>query len=504
MRYSLRAAGPSVQSDVKSFAASNKESNFLSRDVTVESRFLRPSQKIIVTGAVALLAYAGSPAANAQDANSQTPAAQQPAAGQTPAAGAQPAAGAKNWKDRAEYDLAQKVSTTQDPKARLDLLNQWQDKYPQSDYADLRTQYLVPTLGAVAQTDPTSRQMVVTKVSDILKQDPKNFRAAVVVSQWGPVVGGASPSPDVQTQVQTAAQAVIADAPDAFDASKKPPTVQQADFDKAKTQVLGLAHNALAWVATTKNDKPGAESEYKASLQANPDQGTISAMYAKMLADDKKMPEALFEYARAAEYTGPGPAVPEATRKQLQDYFTKAYQNYHGSPEGADQMMTQAKTQAVPPDGLTLTNAQAKADADAEGIKKRIDSDPAFKIWYAVQQNLVGDQGQSFFDKSVKGLEIPGDSVPSKTFSGTVISIDPPDRPTKVVLGVDDPAKPDATLTFSQPLPASALDKIKVGQKIDFSGIADSFTKDPYMLTFGDPTIPGVQTAAPARHGRHK
>jgi len=41
--------------------------------------------------------------------------------------------------------------------------------------------------------------------------------------------------------------------------------------------------------------------------------------------------------------------------------------------------------------------------------------------------------------------------------------------------------------------------KIKVGDKLEFSGIADSFVKDPYMLTFKDPTIPGVETTAPAK-----
>jgi hypothetical protein len=75
------------------------------------------------------------------------------------------------------------------------------------------------------------------------------------------------------------------------------------------------------------------------------------------------------------------------------------------------------------------------------------------------------------------------------------------------VLGVEDPAKADATLSFSQPLPSSALDTIKVGAKLEFDGVVDSFTKSPYMLTFKDPTIPGVQTTAPpkkGRTGRHK
>ncbi len=293
-------------------------------------------------------------------------------------------------------------------------------------------------------------------------------------------------------------------APTAFDPAKKPPQVKQEDFDKAKTAALGIAHNALAWVATTKNDKATAENEYKASLEANPDQANISALYAKMLVDDKKVPEGLFEYARAAEYTGPGVSLPEATRTQLLNYFNNAYKNYHGSADGADPILAQAKTQALPPSGFNITSAQDLANKDAAAIQQRIDSDPAFKVWYVIKQNLTGDQGESFFNSSVKGAEIPGDSVPSKTFSGTVISVDPPNAPTKVVVGIEDPTKPDATLSFSKPLPAAALDKIKVGQKIDFSGIADSYTKDPYMLTFGDPQITGVQTTTPVRHGRRR
>ena len=464
----------------------------------MESRFLRPSRTILATGAIAFIAAVGT----APNASAQAAPAQQPAAGQQPAGGQQPGGATKNWKDRAEYDLYQKITQTQDPKARMDLINQWQDKYPQSDYSDLRDQVTGITLAALAQSDPTSRPMVVTKASDLIKKDPKDFRAAYLIALWGPAVGGANPSPDLQTQVQTGAQAVIDDAPAAFDPSKKPATVDQAAFDKAKNQALGIAHNALAWVASSKKDTATAENEYKASLEANPDQGNISALYAKQLVDDKKTPEGLFEYARAGQYTGPGPALPEANRTQLMTYFNNAYKAYHGSMDGADQMLSQAKTQALPPAGLTLSNAQADAQKAADAINQRIASDPPFKIWEAIKQSLTGDQGEHFFTTDVKGAEVPGGAEGVKSFNGTVISIDPPDRPTKVVLGVEDPTKPDATLTFSQPLPASAIDKIKVGQKLDFSGVVDSFTKDPYMLTFGDPTIPGVQTTAPARKGR--
>lgn len=448
--------------------------------------FKRAVRSIAAIGTFTLLVcFAGAPVAGAWEAGRQ-------------AAAGQPA---KNYKDRAEYDLYSKITQTQDPKARLDLLKEWEQKYPQTDFSTERLQYFVATLGQLAPTDQSARQPLLDKCNELLKADPKNFRAMYLISLWGPAVGGASPSPDLVSQVDTSAHGVISGIDTAFDSSKKPATVSQAEFDKAKGQTLAIAHNALAWEATTKKDNATAEEEYKNSLQANPDQGNISAQYAKLLYDDKKFPQALFEYARAAQYAGPGPALPAATRQQLTDFFNKAYKDYHGSSDGADQILSQAKTSALPPDNLAITSQADIAKKEAATLQQRIDSDPAFKLWYSVKQGLTGDNGDAFFNSSVKDAEIPGGAEGVKNFTGTVISIDPPDHPTKVVLGVEDPTKPDATLTFSQPLPASALDKIKVGQKLDFSGVADSYTKDPYMLTFKDPTIPGVQTTAPAKHG---
>jgi hypothetical protein len=426
---------------------------------------------------------------------------QQPAASQTPAAGQAPA---KNYKDRAEYDLFSKITQTTDMKARLELLNTWQDKYPQSDYATDRLQYYIDTLSRLAPSDPSQRQPLLNKCQELLKADPKNANALFLISFWGPAVGGANPPPELQSQVASAAHEFISGADAAFAPDKKPPNISASDFEKAKNIRLAAAHNALAWVATAKKDNATAESEYKASLTTNPDQGPVSAQLAKALYDEKKIPEALFQYARASQYTGPGPSLPPNVRAQLSDFFNKAYKEYHGNPEGADQVIAQAKTAALPPAGFTIGSAAEAANKEAEAKNKRMDSDPAFKLWYTIKSNLIGDQADSFFTNSVKDFEIPGGAEGVKNFSGTVISIDPPDKPTKVVLGIEDPAKGDATLLFSEPLPASALDTIKVGSKIDFSGVADSFTKDPYMLTFKDPSIPGVQTTAPKKTGKRR
>jgi hypothetical protein len=429
------------------------------------------------------------------------PAAQAHAAGQQPAAGTQPA---KNYKDRAEYDLFLKITQTTDPKARLELLNTWQDKYPQSDYSAERLQYFVATLAQLAQGDPTQRQPLINKSEDLLKVDPKNANAMFLISFWGPAVGGPSPSPELLSQVDSAAHAFVAAADEAFSDANRPKNMSAEDFAKAKSIRLAAAHNALAWEASSKKDNATAETEYAASLTSNPDQGNISALLAKLYYEDKKEPQALFEYARAAEYTGPGPALPPATRTQLTDFFNKAYKDFHGSADGAEQILAQAKTSPLPPAGFTIGSAAAAAQKDADAMNARMAADPAFKLWYTIKTNLIGDQGPTFFNNSMKGAEIPGGADGVKDFSGTVITIDPPDRPTKVELGIEDKTKADATLLFSQPLPAAALDKIKVGETLEFDGVADSYNKDPFMVTFKDPTVPGVQTTAPPKTGRRR
>jgi hypothetical protein len=450
----------------------------------VEFSFLKVGRSIVARGAIVLMTgLALVCTATAQDTATQQPAGQ----------------GQKNWKDRAEYDLYIKITQTQDPKARLQLLNTWQDKYPQTDFQAERSQAFVATLGQIAQTDPSQRQALIDKCEEVLKTDPKNFTAAYYETLIGPQLGGNTPPPTLVSQVQTAAHDLLDGIDTAFAPDKKKPGMSDADWTKAKNQIVALAHRTLGWAAESTKDNATAENEYKASLEADPDQPAVSAAYGKLLIGDKKFPEGLFEYARAAQYTGPGPALPPATRTQLLDYFNKSYKDFHGSSDGADQLLAQAKTNALPSGPLNITSQADIANKEAAEINNRIASDPKFKLWYTIKTNLTGDQGEQFFNSSVKDVEVPGGAEGVKDFTGTVISIDPPDRPTKVVLGVEDPTKPDTTLEFSQPLPASALDKIKVGQTLDFSGIADSYTKDPYMLTFKDPSIPGVQTTAPPR-----
>jgi hypothetical protein len=444
----------------------------------VKFSYLRVSKLSLALGALALLAGTVTLPAAAQSTSNQQSGGQQAATGQGP-----------NWKDRAEYDLALKASQTADPKQRLELLNTWTDKYPQTEFVKDRLQSYMVTLNQLAATDPNARKQLIDKAEEMLKVDPTNFTADYYITTWGPAVGGSSPTSDLEGQVDAAAHGMLDNIDKQFAPEKKPANMSADQWTQAKSVATALAHNTLAWEDAAKKDTAGAEDQYKASLTANPNQPNVSYQYAKLLMDEKKYPPALYEYARAASYDGQG-ALPQAARDQIKAYFTKVYGQYHGSADGADQVLAQAKNSALPPDGFDIQGVGDIEAAKAKALNDRMASDPQFKLWYTIETNLKGDQGDQFFASNVKDAEIPGGAEGVKNFKGTVISVDP----NKVVLGVDDPQTADATLLFSKALPASASDKIKVGQPLEFSGVADSYTKDPYMLTFKDPSIPGVET----------
>jgi tetratricopeptide (TPR) repeat protein len=453
-----------------------------SGEVIVDFCFRRAGRIILAASALLLVpSFVTVPSAKAQDA-----------------AAAQP-----NWKDRDEYDLFTKMSGTADMKARLDLLKTWEDKYPKTEFVTMRNQYFMDTYAHLAGTDPSQRQALLTKAQDVLKTNPKDPVTLFLVCIWGPITGGSSPSPDLVSQVDSAAHTLISNADQFFVDTAKPKGLSDDDWHKAKILRLAKAHQAIAWADISKKDFAGAESEYRESLTVYPDDAPTSSQFGKMLFEEKKYPEALFEYARAGQYSGPGATLPPAGRQQALDFFNKTYKNFHGGDDGKDQVLAQAKSSAVPPPGFTIVSAADLAQKDADAINKRIQSDPAFGLWYSLKANLTGDKGADYFAGNVKEYELPGGTPfgtppsPVKDFTGTILSVEPADKPIKVTLGVEDPTKADATLIFTTPIPEAALTKIKVGEKIDFTGVVDSFNKDPYMLTFKDPEVAGVQLAPP-------
>ena len=83
----------------------------------------------------------------------------------------------------------------------------------------------------------------------------------------------------------------------------------------------------------------------------------------------------------------------------------------------------------------------------------------------------------------MKGALLPGDPGKAKgfeKFKAKIISMTPENKPKELVLALAKPDVADVTLKFEEALPGN----MEPGSEIEFEGVPDSYTKDPFMVTF--------------------
>lgn len=366
-------------------------------------------------------------------------------------------------KDQGEYDITQAIQKENDPQKKLDLLNQWEQKYPTSDFKGQRGLLMMQAEGAIAAK--------------------------------GAQPGASAADMDAG---QKAAQHLIENLDKYFSDENKPAQASADQWKQAKDQTTLQAHQFLATIAYNRKTPEGdalSEKEFKKVIELSPNNATASYQLGTLILRLKNIaryPEALYYIARAIDDTGPLALTP-AGKKAAQDYLTKAYNGYHGSDAGLDDVLKAAMTSPMPPAGFTIesvTDIQKKQEGDAEAFAA---AHPDLALWRQIKTALTAPDGAAYFEQ-VKGSEIPPqtDDAKFKMFTGKVISQN--EKKDELLLNVDSPVG-DATLKFDAPLKGT----IDVGSEVKFKGVIDSFNKDPYMLTFagvGKEDVEGLPAAA--------
>jgi tetratricopeptide (TPR) repeat protein len=391
----------------------------------------------------------------------------------------------KEWKDRAEYDLFESITKTQDPNQALANLDKWKQQYPQTDFADYRR---LLYLGAYRQLNKPREAF--DAAQEVLKDNPMNLVGLSAILQFiYPLV---PPNTQQLTASQTAdldvaekaANTVLNNLDTVYSKDNRPPEMTDDQAAKAKPELKTFAQKTVGYIAMVRKDYPKAVTELTRALELDPNQGQVSFwLGTATLAQNKTKPElqpvALFDFARAAAYSGTG-SLPASDRKQISDYLAKVYAQYHGSAEGLDKLTAAAQSSAIAPAGFAI---KSKADIDreqAEANRAAELANPMLALWRNIKRELQSDNGQAYFDANMKGAELPGGVNGVAQFKGKLVSMTPENRPKELVLAMEDPSKPDVTLKLDSALPG----KMEPGGEIAFTGLADSFTKGPLMVTF--------------------
>ncbi len=410
---------------------------------------------------------------------------------QAPAAA--PAAGqksAKNWKDTAEYDLYSAIiKPDATPAARLQNLDKWKAGYPTSDYADTRLKIYLITYQAL-----NNHRAAFDTATEILKTDPNDLGSIQEILGYVRLLEPADTKAALSAQnkadldtTEKVARYLLANPDAVFAADKKPAGATDAQWAQAKPTMLNFAEFTLGYIGVEEKDNGKAQAELTKTLQMDPTNAQASSMLATVLLSQQKdhpelMPEALFEYARAAGSTGPT-ALPPAAQKSLNDFLAKAYTTYHGSAEGLDQLKTLAKANALPPDGFKIKSTVDIAKEDEEKRQKAAAENPMLAFWTDMKENLTSADSavsDKYWD-AAKGAGLPPtEKVPSGKFKGKLISATPETRPKELTLAIEKPDVADVKLVLDEPLPG----KMEPGGDISFFGSPEELSKSPYMLTF--------------------
>jgi hypothetical protein len=294
-------------------------------------------------------------------------------------------------------------------------------------------------------------------------------------------------APEMLDIVEKASKGVIANI------DNKPANVTDEQWKTQRNQLLGYAYKSLGYVAQQRKNTQGMVENYTKSLEADPNQGSLSYALGQAILgekDETTYPVGLFHVARAVVYEGPN-ALAAADRKKIDDYLQKAYQGFHGDPKGLEDVKKVAKTNAVPPPGWTIKSVKEIAQEKIEAEKKLAEENPSLALWRRIKEGL-NNEGQAYYDQYMKDALI-------ENLSGYLVE----QRGKELVLAMSGKdAGPEVTLELDTPMP----NKAEPGTELQFAGVAKSFSKEPFMLTMDAErkNIKGWPAPAPKKPARRR
>jgi hypothetical protein len=444
----------------------------------------------------------------------------------------------KQVKDTGEYDIYNEVikDSTQQNAAKKFLtdLDTWTQKYPDTEFKDVRSMYYVQAYAANAEGGKAldAAKPLVDKGIDGLKDglDNPGFVLNLLYLTARAAAAQAAVGTATADQLATgskAAQLLSEFAKTYFAKENKPASMTDDAWaaglkqveDQAKgTQFQIAVGPGTAMLKANPRDPvacASAETTFRKAIQDYPDSGAAAKLVGdvdlcQQSATPAKAQQALYMYARAVALpVGDAGGLDADSQKKLDEYLKKAYTSFHGSEEGLPQLKELAAKSPLPPDDFKIkTASQISQEAEEEFRIKN----PQLATWMGIKGKLADADGQQYFETAMKGTALAGDGG-AKLLKGTLLEAKPACRPKELLVAIPLPTQqgsPVAEITLKlvddQMKPAPLTGKPEVGVQIQFNGAPSAFTKEPFMLTLDSEktdidglTMTPCAAAAPAK-----
>ncbi len=382
--------------------------------------------------------------------------------------------------ERPLYDAAtQSVGAKNWSKALTDL-DAWKQKFPDSEFKDDRDFYILQGYLLTSQFDK-----VLTFGNEFMDRDlPALFKTTLgnVVATYFIITNAANEllkkdaTPEQIAIGDKAAHKLLAYAPTYFVPANLPAGQTAQAFAQTQTQMEAMANGYLLLETVTpglkaeaKKDCAAADAAFSKALITYPQNSWISRHLASAYNCEQKPFLAIYEFARTA-------AV-DPTQGKTQDgpkfiiSVKKMYTTLHGSEDGLDQLMEQAKATPIPPPDFKI---KTKEELDQEKSDAFAKTNPEIATWLGIKTNLT-TQGAAFFD-SMKGAQLP-------LLLATIADAKPACRPKELILYVPSPENANKTNEIALKFETALAGKPEIGTNIKFQAVADTYAPAPFLLT---------------------
>jgi hypothetical protein len=243
-------------------------------------------------------------------------------------------------------------------------------------------------------------------------------------------------------------------------------------------------HLVMAYIAQFQKNDTAAEAELKKVLTVDPTQASASYQLGSIILhemattkDVSRYPEAIYELARSVAVTGAN-ALTAQLKTSANTSLQKNYSNYHGSTDGLDDLIKLASASPLPPSGFHIESVVEIQAAKEKDHAAWAAAHPDLDFWETIRSALVA-QGDAYFS-NLKDVGFPppvGDSYKGPAMFRAKVVSQP--TPKEILVNVDGIPTGDAILKLDD----NVKGDIPAGTDIQFKGVVDSYTKDPYVLT---------------------
>jgi tetratricopeptide (TPR) repeat protein len=403
----------------------------------------------------------GQPAQPAQPGQAAQPGqpAQPAAAAVPPGCPPQPATQKKEIKDQAEYNTYVNALGQANPGTKAQALEQFLLQYPNTVVKDDALEAL---MGAYQQAGDANKMQ--DAANRLLQVNPNAVRALALMAytmRAKAETGGA----DVQ-QASTQARQYGEKGLEALRCFAKPAGTADAEFETQKKQMAAIFNGAAARGALNLKDYAAAQKYFSEAVALDPNSlGDVYAAAVAYLEPKPPNPLGLWYAARAVALSANNPQ----SKAQIDKYGHAKYQRYHGADPTDDhwqELVTQAATQTVPPQGFNVPPAPTPAQQAAKLAQTK---DPK-TMDFADLETVFGNAEPAVSQQVLTAIK----GQPMQPFAAKVIQASPTQLSVAATQDAIEQNRADVIVTMVAPLPAKLMPK--PGSETGLTGSVDSFT----------------------------